>query len=172
MESKCTPNLNHNIHSTVFKKPTHRDRYLDCISNHPISAKRSIIQALTYRAKMVCSTPELLAKEVDYPNKDLHRNRYLDWFLKKTNNRSQMDQATNQETTKDSFVTVPYIQGLSKEFGRIFKDTKFQIIFKGCNRIKTLLMHPKDKIPTWLNQDVVYQWTCANKNYNSSYIGK
>ena len=41
-----------------------------------------------------------------------------------------MDQASNQE---DSFVTVPYIQGLSEESRRIFKDTKVQIIFKGCN---------------------------------------
>ena len=42
-----------------------------------------------------------------------------------------MDQATNQETTKESFVTVPYIQGLNEEFRRIFKDTKVQIVFKG-----------------------------------------
>ena len=32
-------------------------------------------------------------------------------------------------------------------------------------------MHPEDKIPTQLHQDVVYQWTCANENYNSSYTG-
>ena len=75
-----------------------------------------------------------------------------------------MDQYTNQETTKESFVTVPYIQGLSKEFRRIFKDTKVPKIFKGCNILKTMLMHPKDKIPTQLCQDVVYQWSCANEN--------
>ena len=33
-------------------------------------------------------------------------------------------------------------------------------------------MHPKDKIPTQLHQDVVYQWTCTNENCNSSYIGE
>ena len=32
-------------------------------------------------------------------------------------------------------------------------------------------MHPKDKIPTQMHQDVVYQWTCTNENCNSSYIG-
>ena len=58
-----------------------------------------------------------------------------------------MDQATNQKTTKESFVTVPYIQGLSEAFRRIFKDTKVKILFKGCNTLKTLLMHPKVKIP-------------------------
>ena len=73
---------------------------------------------------MVCSTPELRAKEIDYLNKVLCRNSYPDWFLKKPNHRHHMDQNTNQETTKKSFVTVPHIQGLSKEFIRIFKDTK------------------------------------------------
>ena len=52
-----------------------------------------------------------------------------------------MDQVTNKETNKKSFVIVPYIQGLSEEF-RIFKDTTVQMIFKGCNTLKTLLMHP------------------------------
>ena len=34
------PTLN-SIESTVYRKPTHRDRYLDYNSNHPISAKLS-----------------------------------------------------------------------------------------------------------------------------------
>ena len=83
-----------------------------------------------------------------------------------------MDQATNQETTKHSFVTDAYIQGQSKEFRKILKDTEVQIIFKGCNTLKTLLMHPKDNIPTQLHSDVAYQWACANENCNSSYIGE
>ena len=45
-----------------------------------------------------------------------------------------MDQTTNQETTKESYVRVPYIQGLSEEFRRTLKDTKVQIIFKGCTQ--------------------------------------
>ena len=48
----------------------------------------------------------------------------------------------------------------------------FQITFKGCNTLKTLLTHSKDIIPTQLCQDVVYQWTCPEVNSNSSYIGE
>ena len=170
--TKCTSNPNHTIHTTVYRKPTHTDRYVDWDFNHPISAKRSVIQALTHKAKMLCSTPELLAKEMDYLNKTLCRKSYPDWFHKKPKHRPHVDQASNQETTKEFFVTVPYIQGLSEEFRRIFYDNKVQIIFKGCNTLKTLLMDHKDKIPTQLHQDVVYQWTCAKENCNSSYIGE
>ena len=54
------------IITSVYRKPTHTDRYLDFNSNHPKSAKRAVVvRALTDRAKNVCSSPELLAKEMD-----------------------------------------------------------------------------------------------------------
>ena len=46
--TKPTPN---SIESTVYRKPTHTDRYLDYNSNHPISAKLSVTHTLTHRAK-------------------------------------------------------------------------------------------------------------------------
>ena len=81
---------------------------------------------------------------MDHLNKVLCRHSYPDWFPKKLNHRPHMNQATNQETTKESFVMVPYIQGISEEFRRTLKDTKVQIIFKGCNTLKPLLMYPKE----------------------------
>ena len=63
---KPTPN---SIESIVCRKPTHTDRYLDYNSNHPTSAKLSVIHTLNHRAKQVCSTPELLAKEMDHLHK-------------------------------------------------------------------------------------------------------
>ena len=54
----------------------------DWNSNHPISAKRSVVQTPMHRAKMVCSTPKVLGKKMDYLNKVLHLNSYPDWFLK------------------------------------------------------------------------------------------
>ena len=64
---------------------------------------------------MVCSTPELLAKEMDYLHRVLCMNNYPDWFLKKPYTRSQVDQPTTQDMTKEVFISVPYIPGLSEE---------------------------------------------------------
>ena len=61
LNTKCTPTLITPF-TLQLQKPTHTDRYLDFDSNHPRSAKISVIQALTHRDKMVCSTQELLAK--------------------------------------------------------------------------------------------------------------
>ena len=68
-----TPN---SIESTVYRKPTHRDRYLDYKSNHCISVKLSVIHTLIHRAKQVCSTPEFLAKEMVHLQKVLQDNHY------------------------------------------------------------------------------------------------
>ena len=51
--TKPTPN---SIESTVYRKPTHTDRYLDYNSNHPISAKLPVIHSLIHKAKQVYST--------------------------------------------------------------------------------------------------------------------
>ena len=76
--ARPTPN---SIDSTVYRKPTHTDRYLDYNSNHPISAKLSVIHTLIHRAKQVCSSPEFLAKEKDHLHKVLQDNHYPTQFL-------------------------------------------------------------------------------------------
>ena len=58
-----TKPTSNSIEPTVYKKSTHTDRYLDYNSNHPISAKLSVIHTLIHRAKQVCSTPESLHKK-------------------------------------------------------------------------------------------------------------
>ena len=52
------------IKSTVYRKPTHTDRHLQYISNHPISTKLFVIHTValqlllvTHRTEKVCSTP-------------------------------------------------------------------------------------------------------------------
>ena len=90
----------------------------------------------------------------------------------KTSTRPKVCQPTSQDSTKEVFISVPYIQGLSKEFRRIFKYTKAQIIFKGCNTFESSLMYPKDKIPLHLCKYKVHQWICPEETCNSSYIGE
>ena len=49
LDMKCSINSDNTICTTVYRKPTHTDRYLDWNSNHLTSANRSVIQALTHR---------------------------------------------------------------------------------------------------------------------------
>ena len=103
----------------------------------PNISKNQVFQALTHRAKMVCSTLELLAKEMDFLDKVLHRNSYPNWFLKKTKPQASYRPSHQPRNHQRTLCHSPFHQGLSEKFRRIFKDTKVQIIFKGCNTLKT-----------------------------------
>ena len=70
------------IITSVHRKPTSMDRYIDFNSNHPKSAKCAVVMALTDRAKNVCSSPELLDEEMDHLGKVLKYNNYPNWMIK------------------------------------------------------------------------------------------
>ena len=61
---------------------------------------------------------------------------------------------TGNEIKKQFFVSVPYFPGLSESFKKIFKYTTIQVCFKGVNTLKSMLMHPKDKISIKQKKDV------------------
>ena len=164
------------IITSVYRKPTHMDRYLDFNSNHPKSAKRTVVRALTDRAKNVCSSPELLAEEMDHLGKVLKYNNYPKWMIdqhgRNSSERRLIDPETGNEVKKSVFISAPYFPGLSESFKQLFKYTPVQVCFKGQNTIKSMLMHPKDKVDPSLKKDIVYQWSCTKPNCKSSYIGE
>ena len=86
------------------------DRYLDFNSNHPKSAKHAIVRALSDRDKNVCSSPELLAEEMDHLGKVLWYNNYPKWMIDQhcRNNSPEgrlIDQETGKSTRQYRFVS-------------------------------------------------------------------
>ena len=61
-----TPKEDGSLSTSVFKKPTHTDLYLQWDSHHTISSKYSVIGTLYHRAKTIYSDPQLQKKEEDY----------------------------------------------------------------------------------------------------------
>ena len=65
----------------------------------------------------------------------------------------------------------PYLYEIFK-YKKIFKYTPIQVCFKGVNTLKSMLMHPKDKISSNQKKDLVYHWECKADGCNSSYVGE
>ena len=127
------------------------DRYLDFNSNHPKSAKRAVVRALTNRAKNVCSSPELLAEEMDQLDKVLSYNNYPNWIIKQGGRNNSpagrlIDPETGNEVKETVFISAPYFPGLSESFKQLCRYTHVQVCFKDQNSIKSMLMHPNDKV--------------------------
>ena len=155
---------------SVYWKPTHMDKYLDFNSSHLISAKRAVVRALMDQAENVCSDPDILAKEMEHLNRVLCYNNYPQWMIDKQGKSDKHNPIIHPETgveiQKHFYISVPYFPRLSESYKKIFKYTPIQVCFKGVNTLKSLLMHPKDKISTDQMKDIVYHWECQADGCN------
>ena len=76
-----TPKEDGSLSTSVFRKPTHTDLYLQWDSQHTISSKYSVAGTLYHRAKTVCSDPQLQKKEEDHLCQALQKCRYPIWAI-------------------------------------------------------------------------------------------
>ena len=73
---------------------------------------------------------------------------------------------------KNILISVPYVLGLNDEFRRTFYDANVQVISKGTNTLKSIIMHLKDKILLHPKQNIAYKWVYPEESNSKSYIGE
>ena len=169
------------ISTTVYRKPTHTDQYLDFESCHPEEHKMSVIRSLHQRAGAIISDPTELTKEIKHVNDALKKCHYPDWALKKTEksianpNKSKGKKRYNKADQKGS-VVMPYVKGTSETLRRIFNKHKVNVCFKPHQTLKQMLVHPKDKTKKSEVCGAIYHVQCAGSDKgsvcNDSYIGE
>ena len=71
------PDEEGSLKTTIYRKPTHTDLYLQWDSNHTVSSKYSVVGSLQHRANTICSNPELLRQEEEHLKQALTRCKYL-----------------------------------------------------------------------------------------------
>ncbi len=91
LDTKCVPQPNGTIRTIVYRKPTHTDLYVQWSSNHPLSAKLSVVSSLFYRASVVCRNPDDLKSEQDYITKVHSYNGYPLWAINKGKHRGNIE---------------------------------------------------------------------------------
>ena len=137
--------------TSVYRKPTHKDLYLQWDSHHHLSAKYSVINTLRHRAKTVCSNHHLLKEEEDHLNRALSNCRYPGWALNRArintmnNNKNKNKKTHSTISNRKPYIVVSYMKGLSESCKNICRRHGIEMHFKGANTIRQLLVHPKDK---------------------------
>ena len=81
LDMMITPKDDGRLSTTVYRRPTHKDSYLQWNSHHTISSKYSVVGTLHHRAKTICSSPQLLQQEEDHLCRLLTRCNYPAWAI-------------------------------------------------------------------------------------------
>ena len=71
------------LKTTVYRKPTHTDQYLDFKSVHPEEHKLGVIMTLHQRAEVVTTDPDDLKLDKSHVNKALKICNYPRWAINK-----------------------------------------------------------------------------------------
>ena len=82
METLVIPRSDGSFSTTVYRKPTHTDLYLNWDSHYTIANKYSVVNTLHHRARALCSNQQLLKEEEeDYVQNVLTKNKYPTWAV-------------------------------------------------------------------------------------------
>ena len=159
---------NGRINTTVFRKPTHTERYLPFTSHHPSSMKRSVVKSLLHRVEYI--SPELTdekEREIKHVMEVMVKNGYPEAWIKscKVNPRAK----DISKETKTS-LCIPYIRGLSEQIRRILGNLDIRTAFKPMSWRGKIMEGIKDKEEEGKKAGVVYEITC--NTCNKSYIGE
>ncbi|XP_049941353.1 uncharacterized protein LOC126418579 [Schistocerca serialis cubense] len=151
-------NENGSLGHSVYRKPTHTDRYLHRDSNHHPQQKRGVIKTLADRARNICK-PELLDAEMEHLHNALMKNGYLSPEIKRALRQPRRNHTDVQATAK-SKVFLPFVKNVTERIGRILTKRNITVIYKPTRKIQEYLKPAKDTRKP-LEKAGVYRIPCS-----------
>ena len=109
LDTSVTSQSDGSLATTVYRKPTHINQYLQWDSQHAITNKYSIISSLLHRAKHICSNQQLLEEEQSHIQRALSMCKYPDWAINRTKlkmSTPKTNKNNNSRTISRGHITV------------------------------------------------------------------
>ena len=159
---------------TVYRKPTHTDRYLDFQSHHPSHVKRGLVRCLYDRARSITTRQDNLKKEECHLAEVLKQNGYPSSFIRS----SSVPSRRNVEVTeaplleggrRPPLVMLPYTEGVSEDIRRVCRKFGLKVVFRSGLSLRSMLTRVKDTLGMEKRSKVVYQIPCS---CGKKYIGE
>ena len=167
LDTMTSRNPDGTIKTSVYRKATHTDKYLQFNSHHPTQHKRSVARTLLDRAKNIPSTDADKLSDVQHVVDALKINGYTDQFIRSCQSTTV---STNQSQTSRGFVTLPYLQGISEKIARTLNQFNINVAHKPVMTVGSILKKPKEKFSKDLSTGVIYKINC--KDCHKVYIGQ
>ena len=109
-----------NLETSVYRKPTHTNKYLAFDSHHPICHKKSVAKTLFRRADCLPSSLDSKAEERKHVSEVLKANGYTKTFLrnfpKPVTTSSTPDVRGNQRLVSSLFPTSKMLRNPARQF--------------------------------------------------------
>ena len=157
---------NNLISTTVYKKPTHTDRYLHFDSHHPKHQKLAVARTLYNRSVTHIANPT----ERQRYNKEVRHTLLLNGFPRKYSCLQQRKDNPSSQSQFKSFICLPYIRGITDKIQRVVNKIGIRVAMKPYNTIGRFLPSLKDPLKDHEKSCLVYQVPCLD--CDSIYIGQ
>lgn len=155
--------VDRSIKTDWFHKTTWSGRYLNFLSNLPITYKRNTVSLLATKI-LTLSEPEFHAKNFELLRATLKRNLYpkrlVDNIIDNTKMKFRNGTQTLPSTEVRPMVAIPYCKGLFERLKSACKD-EIILVGKADNFVKkSVFSKIKDKTPILKQSNLVYLVTC------------
>ena len=168
-------NKDGSIDTSVYRKKTHTDRYLDFSSHHPLVHKKSVVSTLLKRTKDLSSVARCQMEEETHVRQTLKGNGYPKRFVNRTatyitSKHQKNSNEVDKEQKYTATVTLPYIQGVTESIKRMLEGVDVRVRMKPHRTLRQILVNPKDPIPIQHKVGIVYRVPC--KDCPKVYVGQ
>ena len=133
------------FNTSVFRKPTHTDRYLDFASHHPLSHKRAVVCTLTSRASTHSSQHHDKITEMSNIVSSLKLNGYPKTFIHSSRRSPAVAPTSTPEWRAEA--VIPYVQGVSECLRHVQTPLQIRVCFNPFLTFRHMLSKPKDQVP-------------------------
>ena len=172
LDTEIVLNDDASIKTKVYRKPTHTDQYLNWSSNHHLEHKRSVVRTLIQRAETLITSEKDRSTEMDHIKTALGANGYKPWILNLPKKKEKKDPPPSETAKRERIhpIALPYINSLSENLQRLFRDHNIPTYHKPFNTLKSLLVNPKDPIKKENQCGLIYHIKC--QDCGKDYIGE
>ena len=157
--------------TSVYRKPTHTNLYIQYNSCTPNNTKDSVIRSLTRRAYNLCS-PQHLDEELQTVWKICMKNGFppqrINRVMEDTQRslkKTQHPTATSKEPKSPSYalqITLPYHPILSKPIKKSLQNHDIKVKHSSNTNLRNILTQTKTPTPGPQTPNVIYEIPCDN----------
>ncbi|KYN22422.1 hypothetical protein ALC57_05184 [Trachymyrmex cornetzi] len=163
-----------------YRKPTFSGRFLNFLSNHPLSQKRGTVFSLVDRAfllsdyrfhyKNLTFIINILLDN-DYPIKFIFEtvNQRIKYLIKSRHAIQHKTTDTSMNEKPVSWLTVPFIPFHTEKFKR-FNSNDIRVSYHSPNKMSKYIKVQKDILNKNCKNNVVYKISC--NDCDASYVGQ